>query len=123
MARLKLTWEQREFIDRKKRRSKDYDTKILMMFHKIEYFQNKYGYCNKTNEYFQRILNITDYTLQSNIFAVETTGEHRSDSFRINNSYIDFGIQEFKQLIFRLAWHNVNGFEKEFPGDIESVPA
>ena len=46
MARLKLTWEQREFIDRKKRRSKDYDTKILMMFHKIEYFQNKYGVCN-----------------------------------------------------------------------------
>lgn len=64
--------------------------------------------------YFQKILGITDYTLQSNIFAVETTGEHRSDVFRINNSYIEQGIKEFKQLICRLAWHEINGFDKEF---------
>ena len=64
--------------------------------------------------YFQKVLGITDYTLQSNIFAVETTGEHRSDVFRINNSYIEQGMKEFKQLICRLAWHEVNGFDKEF---------
>lgn len=66
-------------------------------------------------KYFQEVLHISDYTLQSNIFAVETTGEYRSDSFRINNSYIDLGIQEGKQLICRLAWHNRYGFDKEFP--------
>ena len=53
--------------------------------------------------------------IQSNIFAVETVGEYRSDSFRINNSYINLGIKEFKQLICRLAWHTLNGFDKEFP--------
>jgi DNA-binding Lrp family transcriptional regulator len=74
MARLKLTWEQREFIDRKKRRSKDYDTKILMMFHKIEYFQNKYGYCNKTNEYFQRILNVSHTTVKRYLDDLENLG-------------------------------------------------
>lgn len=68
-------------------------------------------------KYFQEVLHITDYTLQANIFAVETLGEYRSDSFRINNSYIEFGIQEFKQLICRLAWHEINGFEKEFTGE------
>ena len=68
--------------------------------------------------YFQQVLDITDYTLQSNIFAVETTGEHRSDVFRINNSYIEQGMKEFKQLICRLAWHEVNGFDKEFPESV-----
>lgn len=81
------------------------------------YYMQLAAYSILLQLYFQRILGISDYTLQSNIFAVETTGEFRSDSFRINNSYIDFGIQEFKQLICRLAWHTINGFEKEFPGD------
>lgn len=67
--------------------------------------------------YFQKILKINNYTLRSNIFAVETINEHRSDSFRINNSYIELGIQEFKQLMCRLAWHTLNGFDKDFPED------
>lgn len=101
-----------------------YDEKVYEgVFSHHSYYLQLAAYSILLQLYFQRVLNITDYTLQSNIFAVETTGEYRSDSFRINNSYIDFGIQEFKQLICRLAWHNVNGFEKEFPGDIESVPA
>lgn len=81
------------------------------------YYGQLAAYSILLQKYFQEVLHINDYTLQSNIFAVETTGEYRSDSFRINNSYIDLGIQEFKQLICRLAWHEVNGFEKEFPGD------
>jgi hypothetical protein len=64
--------------------------------------------------YFNEILNIKDYTLQSNIFAVETVGEHRSDSFRINNSYFELGKKEVKQLLCRLAWHMIYGFDKEF---------
>ena len=65
-------------------------------------------------KYFQEVLGITDYTLQSNIFAVETTGEHKSECFRINNSYIDLGLKEGKELICRLAWHTIYGFDKEF---------
>lgn len=78
------------------------------------YYMQLAAYSILLQMYFQQVLDIKDYTLQSNIFAVETLGEYRSDSFRINNSYIDFGIQEFKQLICRLAWHSVNGFDKDF---------
>ena len=66
-------------------------------------------------KYFQEILGITDYTLQENIFAVETMGEHKSECFRINNSYNELGIKDGKELICRLAWHTINGFDKEFP--------
>ena len=70
-------------------------------------------------KYFQEVLHITDYTLQTNFFVVETTGEHRSDVKRLNNSYIDTGIQEFKELICRLAWHQTYGFDKEFPESVQ----
>ena len=66
-------------------------------------------------KYFQEVLGITDYTFQENIFAVETTGEHKSECFRINNSYNELGIKDVKELICRLAWHIINGFDKEFP--------
>lgn len=72
-------------------------------------------------KYFQEKLGITDYTMRSNIFAVETLGDHRSDSFRINNSYFELGIQEFKQLMCRLAWHTIHGFDKEFLEGEQSV--
>ena len=65
--------------------------------------------------YFQQVLNIFDYQIQSNIFAVETTGEYRSQVFRISNSYIDLGIQLFKQFICRLAYHQTYGFDKSVP--------
>lgn len=65
-------------------------------------------------KYFQEILGITDYTMYENIFAVETTGEHKSEVFRINNSYNELGIKDVKELICRLAWHKLNGFDKEF---------
>ena len=70
-------------------------------------------------KYFQEVLGITDYTLQANIFAVETTGEHKAECFRINNSYIDLGIKEGKELICRLAWHTLHGFEQEFTESIQ----
>ena len=93
-----------------------YDEKVYEgVFSYRSYYMQLAAYSILLQKYFQEILHITDYTLQSNIFAVETVGEYRSDSFRINNSYINLGIKEFKQLICRLAWHTLNGFDKEFP--------
>lgn len=69
-------------------------------------------------KYFQEVLNINNYTLQANFFVVETTGEHKSNAFRLNNSYIDTGVKEFKELICRLAWHQIYGFDKEFPKSV-----
>lgn len=79
------------------------------------YYGQLFIYSALLQMYFQKVLNITDYTLYTNIFAVETTGEYRSESFRINNSYIELGKKEFKELMVRLAWHTTYGFDKDFP--------
>ena len=79
------------------------------------YYTQLYIYSVLLQIYFQKILGIDDYTLYTNIFAVETTGEYRSESFRINNSYIELGKKEFKELMVRLAWHTTYGFDKDFP--------
>ena len=70
-------------------------------------------------KYFQEVLNINNYKLQTNFFVVETTGEYKSDLFRLNNSYVQQGIKEVKELICRLAWHQIYGFDKEFPESVQ----
>lgn len=85
------------------------------VFEHRSYYTQLYIYSVLLQMYFQKILGIDDYTLYTNIFAVETTGEYRSESFRINNSYIELGKKEFKELIVRLAWHTTYGFDKDFP--------
>lgn len=88
------------------------------VFSKRSYYMQLASYSILLQKYFQEVLHINDYTLKANIFAVETVGEYRAETFRINNSYIDLGINEFKQLLCRLAWHTLNGFEKEFPNNV-----
>ena len=66
------------------------------VFEHRSYYTQLYIYSVLLQMYFQKILGIDDYTLYTNIFAVETTGEYRSESFRINNSYIELGKKEFK---------------------------
>lgn len=85
------------------------------VFEHRSYYIQLYIYSVLLQMYFQKILGIDDYTLYTNIFAVETTGEYRSESFRINNSYIELGKKEFKELMVRLAWHTTYGFDKDFP--------
>ena len=85
------------------------------VFEHRSYYTQLYVYSVLLQMYFQKILGIDDYTLYTNIFAVETTGEYRSESFRINNSYIELGKKEFKELMVRLAWHTTYGFDKDFP--------
>ena len=85
------------------------------VFEHRSYYTQLYIYSVLLQMYFQKILGIDDYTLYTNIFAVETTGEYRSESFRINNSYIELGKKEFKELMVRLAWHTTYGFDKDCP--------
>lgn len=92
-----------------------YDDKVYEgVFSHHWYYGQLAAYQILLQKYFQEVKGIKDYTLQSNIFAVETTGEYRSDIFHINNSYIELGMQEFKQLLCRLAWHLTYGFDKKF---------
>lgn len=63
--------------------------------------------------YLDHILYKADYNIKCNIFAIETTGDNRSQMFKINNSYIQYGIQEFKELICRVAYHEIYGYDTE----------
>lgn len=63
--------------------------------------------------YLDHCLYKADYNIKCNIFAIETTGDNRSQMFRINNSYIQYGIQEFKELICRVAYHEIYGYDTE----------
>lgn len=83
------------------------------------YYGQLAGYQILLQKYFQEVLGIKKYNLQTNFFVVETTGEHKSDVFRLNNSYINVGMKEFKELICRLAWHQIYGFDKEFPESVQ----
>jgi len=78
------------------------------------YFMQLALYSIVLQKYFQDTLHINYKDLQCNIFAVETCNQHRADVFRINNSYIDLGIKKAKELICRLAYHEIYGFDKEF---------
>lgn len=81
--------------------------------HHAYYFQLA-AYSILLQKYFQEVLHLNYDTFKCNILAVETTNQFRSDIFRINNSYINLGIAKFKELLCRLAYHEVYGFDKEF---------
>lgn len=63
--------------------------------------------------YLDHCLFKADYNIKCNIFAIETTGDNRSQLFKINNSYIQYGIKEFKELICRVAYHEIYGYDAE----------
>lgn len=64
--------------------------------------------------YCEQVLNLMDYNYLCNVIVVETTGDNRAKVYPINNSYIQYGVKEFKELICRVAWHERYGFDKTF---------
>lgn len=68
-------------------------------------------------KYVKEVLNKQDYDYEANIFAVETSFNHASRRFKINQAYIDEGIKEFKELICRYAYHKQYGDNFKFPDD------
>ncbi|MBP3904614.1 hypothetical protein [Turicibacter sp.] len=57
MAKLELTYEMEKALGRNR-------NTVLALWYKIEYFQNKYGYCDKTNNDFSRMLGISLATVK-----------------------------------------------------------
>lgn len=55
----------------------------------------------------------TDYSYKSNMMVVESTPDFKSEVFPVSQSYIKKGLQEFKELICRVAWHEYHGYDKE----------
>ena len=57
MAKLELSYEMERLLGRNR-------NTVLALWYKIEYFQNKYGYCDKTNNDFSRMLGISLATVK-----------------------------------------------------------
>lgn len=55
----------------------------------------------------------TDYNYMCNVFVVETTGQNRAKTYPVNNSFIQYGAKEFKELICRVAFCELYGYDKE----------
>ena len=79
---------------------------------KFHYFRQFSVYLLMLQMYCEQVLNLTDYNYMCNVIVVETTGENRAKVYPINNSYIQYGAKEFKELICRVAWHERYGFDK-----------
>lgn len=81
-------------------------------FQKLHYMRQFTCYLLMLQMYCEQVLNLTDYNYMCNVIVVETTGENRAKVYPINNSYIQYGAKEFKELICRVAWHERYGFDK-----------
>lgn len=87
-------------------------------FQKLSYYRQLGIYMMLTQMYFDYIRYMANYNYKCNIILVETTGENRSKLCRISNSYILEGLKEFKELICRVAYHEIYGYDREFTGVI-----
>lgn len=57
--------------------------------------------------------NYNNYSYKSNMIVVESTPDFNSNIFPVSQSYIKKGLEEFKELICRVAWHEYNGYDKQ----------
>lgn len=81
-------------------------------FQKLHYMRQFSIYLMMLQMYCEQVLKLTDYNYKCNVFVVETTGQNKAKTYQINNSYIQYGIKEFKELICRIAYHELYGYDK-----------
>ena len=68
-------------------------------------------------QWYLKSLNYNDYTYQANMMVVESTPDFKSEVYPISQAYIKKGLEEFKELICRVAWHEHYGYDKELNED------
>jgi len=56
----------------------------------------------------------TGYTYKANMAVVQTLPEYNSKLYEVPEKYIKLGMQEFKELICRVAFHETHGYDIEF---------
>ena len=79
-------------------------------FQKFHYFRQLACYMVILQIYC-KTLGLEGYTFKSNIVAVESQYPYKCDVFPINGSYIKQGLDEFKELMCRIAYHEINGYD------------
>nr|DAI52382.1 MAG TPA: dissimilatory sulfite reductase D [Caudoviricetes sp.] len=56
--KLQLTEEQWNFINKKKLKNRNYADSLLSLWYRIEFYMKRYGFCDKTNKYFEKRLGL-----------------------------------------------------------------
>ena len=81
-------------------------------FEKLHYFRQFSVYLMMLQMYVEQVLKLEGYNYKCNVFVVETTGQNRAKTYPVNNSFIQYGAKEFKELICRVAFHEIYGYDK-----------
>lgn len=94
----------------------DNNKKVLLgTFTLSDYHVQMAAYMYLLQKYCTEILKLENYTYHCNMWVVETINQFQCENFRIPQRYIvDAGFTKFKELLVRLTFHELNGFDKEF---------
>ncbi len=85
---------------------------VISMHH---YYRQIACYLIMLQMYVKQILHKEDYSYECNFFVVETNNKFQSRRFKVSQGYIDAGLNEFKELMCRIAYHTKYGFKEKFP--------
>lgn len=84
-------------------------------FGKGHYYRQFAIYTFLLQMYLDHVLLLGNYDIQCNIIAVETNNSYRAGIYKVNNAYIEEGIKEFKELICKIAYYELYGYDANFP--------
>lgn len=88
-------------------------------FEKLHYYRQCALYLMMLQMYCDYYKKLDSYEYRCNILAVETGTEHTAQLYRVSQAFIDEGIKEFKELICRVAFHEIYGYDERFPESID----
>lgn len=72
--KLQLTEEQWNFINKKKLKNRNYADSLLSLWYRIEFYMKRYGYCDKTNKYFEKRLGLKPSSVKRYLDDLEKLG-------------------------------------------------
>ena len=84
-------------------------------FGKGHYYRQFAIYTFLLQMYLDHVLLLGNYDIQCNIIAIETNNSYRAGIYKVNNAYIEEGIKEFKELICKIAYYELYGYDANFP--------
>lgn len=106
-----------DYVDRLDENGKFIEKMFLNgSFQKYHYYRQM-GIYMLLLQLYTKSLGYTDYTYKANMLVVESQAPYNSRKYFVNNSYIKEGLKEFKELICRVAYHTIYGFDIELNED------
>ena len=96
------------------------NSKIYMgTYTKLDYYVQMSAYMFLLQLYCREVLKLYDYNYKCNMWVVETTNQYKCKNFPIAQRYCELGRDKFRELLIRLAFHELNGYDKKFEDGIQ----